>query len=258
MVIGRIRDHVATHNWFAVGIDLAIVVAGVFLGTQVSNWNESRLDRDRGREYRARLMTELAATEHVMVALETYANEVKRHGSDALAVIGDPRRPAGEPFLIDAYQASQAIAFSSRHITYDEIISAGVLETVGPPSLRQKISNFYWRMDRTLALDSGSPPFREAPRTAMPNAIQDSIRAHCDERRQDVGDYLIVVSLPKKCAPGLESGVAKAAAARLRAWPQLGDLLNRQLSSSDSRASTFANLGAGARQTREAIEAYDR
>ena len=33
MVVRRIRDHVATHNWFAVAIDLAIVVVGVFLGT---------------------------------------------------------------------------------------------------------------------------------------------------------------------------------------------------------------------------------
>ena len=47
MVIRRIREHVTTHNWFAVAIDLAIVVAGVFLGTQVSNWNESRLETAR-------------------------------------------------------------------------------------------------------------------------------------------------------------------------------------------------------------------
>ena len=33
MVIRRIREHVGAHNWFAVGVDLAIVVAGVFLGT---------------------------------------------------------------------------------------------------------------------------------------------------------------------------------------------------------------------------------
>jgi len=48
MVIRRIRDHVADQNWFAVAVDLGIVVAGVFLGTQVSNWNASRQDRDKG------------------------------------------------------------------------------------------------------------------------------------------------------------------------------------------------------------------
>jgi hypothetical protein len=32
MVIRRIREHVATHNWFAVAVDLGIVVIGVFIG----------------------------------------------------------------------------------------------------------------------------------------------------------------------------------------------------------------------------------
>ena len=41
-MIRRIREHVAHHNWFAVAIDLAIVVIGVFLGTQASNWNQTR------------------------------------------------------------------------------------------------------------------------------------------------------------------------------------------------------------------------
>ena len=53
MILRRIREHVEHHNWFAVGIDLAIVIIGVFLGTQATNWNQARLDRERGRESRA-------------------------------------------------------------------------------------------------------------------------------------------------------------------------------------------------------------
>jgi hypothetical protein len=49
MVIRRIREHVTTHNWFAVGIDVVIVIVGVFLGTQANNWNEARSDREEGR-----------------------------------------------------------------------------------------------------------------------------------------------------------------------------------------------------------------
>jgi hypothetical protein len=37
MVIGRLRKHVATFNWFAVFVDLLIVGVGVFLGTQANN-----------------------------------------------------------------------------------------------------------------------------------------------------------------------------------------------------------------------------
>jgi len=52
MVVRRFRDHVAEHNWFAVAVDFLIVVAGVFVGIQASNWNQERVNRARGRAYR--------------------------------------------------------------------------------------------------------------------------------------------------------------------------------------------------------------
>ena len=38
MFLRRIAAHLKTQNWTAVGLDLLIVVIGVFIGTQVSNW----------------------------------------------------------------------------------------------------------------------------------------------------------------------------------------------------------------------------
>jgi hypothetical protein len=35
---------VKAQNWFAVGLDFIIVVAGVFIGLQVQQWNEARKD----------------------------------------------------------------------------------------------------------------------------------------------------------------------------------------------------------------------
>jgi len=37
-----VTRHVRDQNWVAVGIDFLIVVVGVFIGIQVSNWNDSR------------------------------------------------------------------------------------------------------------------------------------------------------------------------------------------------------------------------
>ena len=45
MLLRRITEHVKAQNWFAVGLDFLIVVVGVFVGLQVSNWNESRADK---------------------------------------------------------------------------------------------------------------------------------------------------------------------------------------------------------------------
>lgn len=50
MLLRRITEHVKAQNWFAVAIDFVIVVVGVFIGIQVSNWNEACSDRLSERE----------------------------------------------------------------------------------------------------------------------------------------------------------------------------------------------------------------
>jgi hypothetical protein len=55
MIPRRIAVHVKAQNWFAVFLDFIIVVAGVFIGIQVSNWNAARIERGQEREYLSRL-----------------------------------------------------------------------------------------------------------------------------------------------------------------------------------------------------------
>ncbi len=55
MLLRRVTDHVKAENWFAVGIDFAIVVVGVFVGIQVSNWNGERIERHHEQELLVRL-----------------------------------------------------------------------------------------------------------------------------------------------------------------------------------------------------------
>ncbi|MEM8634070.1 MAG: hypothetical protein AAGF33_03755 [Pseudomonadota bacterium] len=45
MILRRITQHVKAQNWTAVGLDFVIVVVGVFIGIQLGNWNQDRLDR---------------------------------------------------------------------------------------------------------------------------------------------------------------------------------------------------------------------
>ena len=98
MVIRRIREHVATHNWFAVAVDLGIVVAGVFLGTQVSNWNEARIDRDRGENYSVRLIEELRTTEQSMRGIKLYYADARGHALAALPFCESRSQTPENPF----------------------------------------------------------------------------------------------------------------------------------------------------------------
>ena len=254
MVIRRIREHVTAQNWFAVAIDLAIVVLGVIIATQVNNWNETRHDRDKGQNYSVRLIDELRTTEQSMRGIKLYYTDARHHALAALAVLRKQELTAGESFLVDAYQATQVFPRAARHATYDEILQSGSLELIGAPDLRARLSNYYWRMDGLVSLDTASPPYRERVRTVMPYEVQQAIRTKCDEIITDLGNGLMSPRLPARCSPGLDPTVAAAAAVQIRAEPTLANDLTRMIVTLDTRILNFGRLEINAREVRQYME----
>lgn len=47
MILRRITQHVKGQNWFAVILDFIIVVVGILIAFQLTNWNEAQTDRKR-------------------------------------------------------------------------------------------------------------------------------------------------------------------------------------------------------------------
>ena len=45
MILSRLRRHLNDQNWFAVALEMVIVITSVFLAFQVNTWNESRKNR---------------------------------------------------------------------------------------------------------------------------------------------------------------------------------------------------------------------
>ena len=41
----QIKQHVAAHNWFAVAIEFIVVVVGILLAFQITEWADARSDR---------------------------------------------------------------------------------------------------------------------------------------------------------------------------------------------------------------------
>lgn len=59
MILRRITRHVKDQNWTAIAIDFSIVVMGVFIGIEVSNWNAERLAQQRQDQIAHALATDL-------------------------------------------------------------------------------------------------------------------------------------------------------------------------------------------------------
>lgn len=230
MIIRRIRQHVSAQDWFAVGIDLLIAILGVFIGIQVSNWNQARLDRNQGGEYRLRLIQDMRANESDLRDRKSYYSAVRDHASAALAAFDRPAGPDDALFLIHAYEASQITPRKLKRFTYDEILARGAMQWVGDAALREKIDNYYVGLATTSVTYDAVPPYRERIREIMPSAAQEAVRRDCPERVYFTAEGAGQAQLAQNCTTlRLDTATITLAAATVRADPTLKRELTRQI-----------------------------
>jgi hypothetical protein len=259
MILRRVREHVGSHNWFAVAVDFVIVVIGVFVGIQASNWNQARAERSQGREYRSMLLNDL---DENLANLETRRRYYRWVRNEALATLADLRRPSSsldEQFLVHAYQATQILPWALKRNTYDEIVSTGAIAALGDSLLRDKISNYYVTSDVTGANISVIPPYRDIARRVMPYAAQQAIRAHCNEQIVPNSRGSNDMVLPEgTCELGLDEATVRRSVAQVRDWPGLELDLNRQIVDLDQKLLSVDAISSRAKALKTALEDADR
>ena len=257
MVIRRIREHVATHNWFAVGIDLAIVVVGVFLGTQANNWNEARLERAAAAESLREITDDLKNNEADMASRKAYYGAVRKHAIAALAGLEAADTPRSEAFLVDAYQASHVWARPLVRAGYDEMTSAGLSRSVGDRETRARLTTFYTQIRQFDVTALSSTSYRERLRRTMPHTVQAAIRGRCIERVTTLPGGLQVAALPDRCSVGLDRATIESATARLETADLYEDL-TRHIVDLDQKLAGYGRFGRLAHDLRIHLESAER
>jgi hypothetical protein len=257
VVIRRIREHVATHNWFAVAVDLAIVVAGVFLGTQANNWNEARIQRAAAADYRRQIIDDLKSNEVDLASRLTYYARARDHALAALEAIEGPGPPGGAQFLLDAYQASQVWLRPVIRIGYDEMTGAGLSHSIGDRATRRQLTAYYTQIRQFDVTATALTTYRERLRRAMPYRVQEEIKRQCPERLSTVGSGGQIATLPVGCKLALDPQLVAASLARLES-ANLSEDLTRHIADIDQKLAGFARFVGQARENRRMLEAQDR
>ncbi|MEE4330606.1 MAG: hypothetical protein V2J10_07045 [Wenzhouxiangella sp.] len=142
MLLRRVIEHVKTQNWTAVALDFLIVVVGVFIGIQVSNWNEVRSERVAAVSFEQRLGDDLRNQIKEYDAMIDYYESVRGSASRTLQRLDAGPVLDDEGFLIDAYRATQYIALIPLRSTYDELKASGGLRLIDPVLLRAVSGTF--------------------------------------------------------------------------------------------------------------------
>jgi hypothetical protein len=163
MLLRRLIQHVREQNWTAIGIEFVIVVVGVFVGIEVSNWNQERADRNREIAFLGQLRDEMADNVVTIEHQLRYQAEVIASGRRALAFLQSDGNCAAEcpALLIDLFHASQFWGTPYARAKYEENQRLGFPTT---PATRAAVDEFYSFIDGWDAVTAAAPPYRERVR----------------------------------------------------------------------------------------------
>ena len=256
MVIRRIYHHAVSYNWFAVFIDLLIVVAGVFLGTQANNWNQARIERSDAAEYRREIIEDLKSNEGDLASRKAYYGAARAHAIAALATLQSPAAPRGERFLIDVYQASQVWLRPLVRTGYDEMVGAGLSRSIGGKDTRSRLTAYYTQIKQFEINVLGTTPFRERVRRALPYAVQSAIRTKCGDRITELPDGEQVATLPDRCSAALSQSAVADAVRKVEA-AELAEDLTRHIAEMDQKLAGYDRYVRQAHDLRIYLQSTD-
>lgn len=242
MILRRLSQSLKEQNWTAIWIEFVLLVGGVFLGMQVSNWNAERVEHLRAIELFERLTDDLESERNNVGYLRDYYETTASYAKAALREFESPGSVDAEAFVISAYQASQWQEAIQSRSTFEEIVATGAVDLVRNEKSRELLIAYY-EYDWTKGLGFTSrPQYREMVRGTIPYGIQEVIKASCGDQPATIGRTVFYV-LPKNCDIDIPTVDIEKAAAALRSEPGMEQALRYQLSENDTKAFNYAATG---------------
>ena len=173
MIMRRIARRLAQQDWFAVAIEFALIVAGVFVGIQVANWNDSRKDRTLEATYLARIAQDIRSDVSEM-------DEIIRVSSVRLGLFNVVLPKASGRPLPDGFDSARGriviesvpgytdsgpnspdfalfilTPLEGNRSAYNTMISAGGLTHMSNAGLLRQVQEYYAAVDRERHFEVG-------------------------------------------------------------------------------------------------------
>jgi hypothetical protein len=218
VILRRLSQSLKQQNWTAIWIEFILLVTGVFLGIQVSNWNAERDTRQKSAIFSARLMTDLRVEAWAYQYLIEYQKDVQANARRALDGFDGSRPLSDEQLVIAAYRATQYESQDRHRATYDELISTGTIGLITDQKMRQTAMMVYATtlIDQTLQ-EGQQSEYRQIFRRTLPAQVQQALLEKCGDKIIPLLDYDgIVHSLDYPCTLGLPEDSIRTAAQALR------------------------------------------
>lgn len=187
MILRRFMKHVTDQNWFAVGLDVIVVITGIFLGMQVSEWNEGRQNRQLEIEYLERIKADLQKDSDMLEIIYTSAIGSLAQADLLLTALEDEAllMEKSTDFARSVREVAWSSFFHPVGTTWNELNASGRLILISSVPLRDGLATHY-----EYAFSQWSDIFREmslAYRLEMtgvlPVYVEKALRGLPEERK---------------------------------------------------------------------------
>jgi hypothetical protein len=240
-MIRRILQNIRRQDWTAVVIELVVVILGVFIGVQVSNWNGD-LETDRKSEvFTERLKADLREEAWGYEVQVGYYEQVLRNALAAEDALAGRTQLPDETLLIAAYRATQYNAYIRRRATYDELTSTGEIGLIRDAKLRELAMHTYTAdVFNEVIVNARGSQYRIAFRKAIPRDVQTRLNERCGDHIVPIGDYTSIDQvLDYPCTTDLPAAAIASSVAILRADPNFAAALRLRIADLGTDLSNF-------------------
>ena len=231
MILRRFTAQLRRQDWTAVVIELVVVILGVFIGVQVSNWNGD-LETDRKSAlFTSRLKADLREEAWGYESQVGYYQQVLRNAIAAEDALAGRTQLPDEVLLIAAYRATQYNAYIRRRATYDELTSTGEIGLIRDTALRELAIHTYTAdVFNEIIVNGRGSEVRIVFRKAIPRDVQTKLNEHCGDHIVPIGDYASIDQvLDYACTTTLPDAAIASSVAIIRADPNFAAALRLRI-----------------------------
>ena len=175
MILRKLTKLIADQDWFAVMLEITVLIIGIFLGLQISDWNEERLEQIRAEETLVRISEDLQSDlDNLQRDIVRWKN-VLNHAQDAIAHAESGLLVNNSDWetILAYFHASNFQVYTPTLVTYAELQSAGELGLIRNQDIRANLAEYY--LSSSGASEAfilrAAPPYRTTIRGLIPAQV---------------------------------------------------------------------------------------
>ena len=145
MILARISRAIREQNWFAVALEFVIVIAGVVIGFQVTEYASARTEAEQRAIVIDRLHDEVESAISILVLITDRYEELNTARTELIELIladADLDRLDTDINRTAAASTRFLPAFSPQQGVYTEIVSSGMLSSLGDTPFREALGDY--------------------------------------------------------------------------------------------------------------------